>query len=87
MTPVKHRKSRRSPRILKKIKIITRLVYWGQEKLFEEKKQSEKSGDTVPLSSASSDFSRMSGERSYIYSIISVSGAVFTVAKFVIYDP
>jgi hypothetical protein len=23
----------------KKIKIVTRLAYWGQEKLFEEKKQ------------------------------------------------
>jgi hypothetical protein len=40
MTPVKHRKSRISPRIFeKKSEIVTRLAYWGQEKLFEEKKE------------------------------------------------
>ncbi len=33
-----HRKSRLSPRIFEKIEIVTRLVYLGQEKLFEEKK-------------------------------------------------
>ncbi len=39
MTPAKHRKSRISSRIFDKIEIVTRLVYWGQEKLFEEKNQ------------------------------------------------
>jgi hypothetical protein len=39
MTPAKHRNNRISPRIFKKIEIVTRLVYWGQEKLFEEKNQ------------------------------------------------
>jgi hypothetical protein len=34
---------------LKKIEIVTRLVYWGQEKLFEEKTIGTKSRDTVPL--------------------------------------
>jgi hypothetical protein len=31
-------KSNISANIRKKIEIVTRLVYWGQEKLFEEKK-------------------------------------------------
>jgi hypothetical protein len=35
---------------LKKIEIITRLVYWGQEKLFEEKTRGKQSRGTVPLS-------------------------------------
>jgi hypothetical protein len=34
-----------------KIEIVTRHVYWGQEKLFEEKTRGEKSGGTVPLRS------------------------------------
>jgi hypothetical protein len=34
----------------KKIEIVTRLVFWGQEKLFEEKTRGEKSGGTVSLS-------------------------------------
>jgi hypothetical protein len=32
-------KSNKSANIRKKIEIVTRLVYWGQEKLFEEKNQ------------------------------------------------
>ncbi len=32
-------KSNISANIRKKIKIVTRFVYWGQEKLFEEKNQ------------------------------------------------
>jgi hypothetical protein len=34
-----HRKNGISPRIFENIEIVTRLVYWGQEKLFEEKNQ------------------------------------------------
>jgi hypothetical protein len=39
-----------SANIRKKIEIFTRLVFWGQEKLFEEKTRGEKSVGTVPLS-------------------------------------
>jgi hypothetical protein len=42
-------KSNISANIRKKIEIVTRFVYWGQEKLFEEKTRGEKSGGTVPL--------------------------------------
>jgi hypothetical protein len=38
-----------SVNIRKKIEIVTRLVYLGQEKLFKEKTRGEKSGGTVPL--------------------------------------
>jgi hypothetical protein len=34
------------------MEIVTRLAYWGQEKLFEKKNRCEKSGGTVPLNTA-----------------------------------
>jgi hypothetical protein len=43
-------KSNISANIRENIEIISRLVYWDQEKLLEEKTRGEKSGGTVPLS-------------------------------------
>ncbi len=39
LTPAKHRIIEYLREYSKKIEIVTRLVYWGQEQLFEEKKQ------------------------------------------------
>jgi hypothetical protein len=39
MTSAMHRKVEYLREYSKKIEIVTRLVYWGQEKLFEEKNQ------------------------------------------------
>jgi hypothetical protein len=39
MTPAMHRKFEYIREYSKKIEIITRFVYWGQEKLFKEKNQ------------------------------------------------